>query len=85
MHFFLALRENKPCMTPDGARGTCVQFKTCPSLVRIIQKDPLFEDDVAFLRGSQCDFDVQPLVSFKFENIYSSFRGSHKKYVFITK
>lgn len=30
--------------------------------MKIIQKDPLFEDDMDFLRESQCGQDVQPLV-----------------------
>lgn len=57
------LREGQPCTTPNQTKGECIPLKKCASLVKIIQRTPLFEDDVRFLRASECGFDNESLVS----------------------
>lgn len=63
-YIFTALQEGQQCKTPDQARGKCIRLKKCKSLLEMIQKVPLFEEDANFLRDSQCGYDNEPLVSF---------------------
>lgn len=62
-NYFTASKEGQPCTTPNQAKGECIRFKKCDSLVKVIQKNPLFEDDIMFLKQSQCGYDKEPLVS----------------------
>lgn len=59
---FLAMKEGQPCTTPNKARGECIQFKKCDSLLKMIQKVPLYDEDITFLKESQCGYDKEPLV-----------------------
>lgn len=46
---------NNPCTTPDRRPGTCQFVVACPSLLDLIQRNPLSARDREFLRNSQCD------------------------------
>lgn len=67
LHFcFIALRENDICTTPSGADGICIPFKKCPSVIKILIKISLFEDDFEFIKSSEngCN-NNKPLVNRK--------------------
>ncbi|KAJ6637209.1 Serine protease easter [Pseudolycoriella hygida] len=56
------MKEGELCSSPNRARGECIKFKKCPSLLKLIQKFPLYDEDLTFLRYSQCGYDKEPLV-----------------------
>ncbi|XP_074106767.1 CLIP domain-containing serine protease B9-like [Cotesia typhae] len=61
---FAQNERNFDCTSPTGLQGLCINIADCPPLLRLIKMVPLYQKDVAYLRGSQCGitFDNMPKV-----------------------
>lgn len=46
--------RNTTCLTPDQLDGTCIDLRLCDSLLAVLQKQPLTQDDKDFLKSRQC-------------------------------
>ncbi|KAK3909564.1 Serine protease easter [Frankliniella fusca] len=56
-------RNGEACQTPDDKPGSCIPVTHCPPLVALLQNKPVSRENVAFLRNSQCGFQMNiPLV-----------------------
>lgn len=49
-----AVDRNTTCLTPDQRDGTCIDLRVCDSLLAVLQKQPLTQNDKDFLKSSQC-------------------------------
>ncbi|XP_046972543.1 phenoloxidase-activating enzyme-like [Vanessa cardui] len=49
------------CTTPTGRNGKCLTIYECPTLVALIQNPDRTNEDLKFLRESQCGFSEQNL------------------------
>lgn len=47
---------NQPCRNPNNQNGVCIAFRSCNSLVGMLQADPYNQRVREFLRQSQCGF-----------------------------
>lgn len=59
----LSARTGEACQTPDDKSGACIPVTHCPPLVALLRNKPVSNENVAFLRNSQCGFQANiPLV-----------------------
>ncbi|XP_055923527.1 serine protease easter-like [Eupeodes corollae] len=47
----------KPCTTPIGKNGECKNIRQCPSLVKLLMRQPLLVENKLYLQRSQCGFE----------------------------
>lgn len=53
------VRGQSSCSTPSGEKGHCISIHKCSPLVTIINKKERTQQDIDFLRKSQCGFEGQ--------------------------
>nr|XP_031825640.1 transmembrane protease serine 9-like [Nomia melanderi] len=52
-----ATSRQDPCRTPENRNGICINVRTCPRVVALLQQRPLTPDTINYIRSLQCGFD----------------------------
>jgi Regulatory CLIP domain of proteinases/Trypsin len=59
----LLIFSENPCTTPLNAAGNCIVLQDCSSLLDILKKPPISDENRLFLQKSQCGYkDRKPFV-----------------------
>jgi Regulatory CLIP domain of proteinases len=56
LSFLFSYPWKDTCQTPANETGSCILIKECPHLLEILKSPPLREQQLQFLRKSQCGF-----------------------------
>ena len=55
--------ENKPCTSPDGLQGECINILQCRPVLQLLRRRPIPTEVANYLRKSVCEFkDNLPVI-----------------------
>ena len=55
--------ENKPCTSPDGLQGECINILQCRPVLQLLRRRPIPTEVANYLRKSVCEFkDNLPII-----------------------